>query len=170
MINMGVLHTTLSSDAKSLAVNKNAISLAQTTLSMFLSKHQVRRKSTQTLKTARRMPQQLAIGVAIRQAIRSKKVIKISHGFGKSVEYNILLRMESQIAISQVKRMMDNDGLYLPPDFILGRCIFFAVDIVDFAEDTPDGKHTLYGTAMAIYQRCHDGDETTKLELDVNVP
>ena len=65
-----------------------------------------------------------------------------------------------------VKRMMDNDGLYLPPDFILGRYIFFAVDNVDFAEDTPDGKCTLHGTAMAIYQRCHDGDETTKLELD----
>ena len=89
VINMGVLHTTLSSDAKSSAVNKNAISLAQTTLSMFLSKHQVRRKSTQTLKTARKMPQQLAVGVAIRQAIRSKKVIKILHGFGMSVEYNI---------------------------------------------------------------------------------
>ena len=44
--------------------------------------------------------------------------------------------------------------------------IFFAVDNIDFAEDTPDGKRTLYGTAMAIYQRCHDGDETTKLELD----
>ena len=83
-----------------------------------------------------------------------------------SVEYNRLLRMETQIANSVVKRMMGNDGLYLPPDFILGRYIFFAVDNVDFAEDTPDGKRTLHGTAMAIYQRCHDGDETTKLELD----
>ena len=35
------------------------------------------------------MPQQLAVGVAIRQAIRSKKVIKILHVFGMSVEYNI---------------------------------------------------------------------------------
>ena len=112
------------------------------------------------------MPQQLAVGVAIRQAIRSKKVIKILHGFGMSVEYNIPLRMESQIAISEVKRMMNTHGLYLPPDFILERYIFFAVDNVDFAEDTPDGKRTLYGTAMAIYQRCHDGDETTKLVLD----
>ena len=29
--------------------------------------------------------------------------------------------------------------------------IFFAVDNIDFAEDTPDEKRTLYGTAMAIY-------------------
>ena len=142
-------NTRLSSDAKFSAVNKNAISLTQTTVSMFLLKHQVRRKTTQTLKTAREMPQQLAARVAIRQAIRSKKVINILHGFG-------LLRMETQIATSVVKRMMDNDGLYLPPDFILGRYIFFAVDNVDFAEDTPDGKRTLHGTAIAIYQRCHD--------------
>ena len=161
-------NTTLSSDAKSSAVNKNAISLAQTTVSMFLSKHQVRRKTTQTLKTAREKPQQLEVGVAIRQAIRSKKVFNILHGFGISVEYNRLLRMETQIATSVVKRMMDNDGLYLPPYSILGRYIFFAVDNVDTPDNvnTPDGKRTLHGTAMAIYQRCHDGDETTKLELD----
>ena len=81
-------NTTLSSDAKCSAVNKNAISLAQTTVSMFLSKHQVRRKTTHTLQSAREMPQQLAVGVAIRQAIRNRNVINILHGFGMSVEYN----------------------------------------------------------------------------------
>jgi hypothetical protein len=158
-------NTTLSSDAKTSTVNKNAISLAQTAVSMYLSKHQVARKTTQTFKTGREMPQQLAVAVAIRQAIRSKKVINILHGFGMSVEYNRVLRVESQIATSVLKRMLDSDGLYVPPGVILGRYIFFAVDNVDFAEDTPDGKHTLHATAMAIYQRCQDGDETSKLEL-----
>ena len=51
------------------------------------------------------------------------------------------------------QRGEDNDVIYLPLDFILRRYIFFAVDNVDFSEDTPDGKRTLYGTAMAIYQR-----------------
>ena len=43
--------------------------------------------------------------------------------------------------------------IYVPPDVVPGRHIFFAVDNVDFAEDAPDGKRTLHGTAMAIYQR-----------------
>ena len=31
--------------------------------------------------------------------------------------------------------------------------VFFAIDNVDFAEDTYDGQRTLHGTAMAIYQK-----------------
>ena len=67
-----------------------------------------------------------------------------------SVEYNRLLRLEGQIATTVLQRMMVNDDVYLPPDVVKGRHVFFAIDNVDFAVDTPDGKHTLYATAMAI--------------------
>ena len=80
------------------------------------------------------MPQQLAVGVAIRQAIRSKKVIKILHGFGMSVEYTRLLQMEEHILNSVLQRIRANDGVYIPADVTHGRRIF-AVDNVDFAED-----------------------------------
>lgn len=43
------------------------------------------------------MPQQLAVGLAIHQAIGSKDVVKLLHGFGMSVEYNRILRAEAQI-------------------------------------------------------------------------
>ena len=36
------------------------------------------------------------------------------HCFGMSVEYDRLLRMESQIATSVSKRMLDKDSIYLP--------------------------------------------------------
>jgi hypothetical protein len=52
-----------------------------------------------------------------------------------------------------------NDGIYLPPDIIKGRHTFFAVDNVDFAEDTQDGKRTFHGTAMAIYQKRQPEDK-----------
>ena len=32
------------------------------------------------------MPQQLAIGLAVRQAVRSKELISLLHGFGMSVD------------------------------------------------------------------------------------
>ena len=70
-----------------------------------------------------------------------------------SVDYNRNLRVEAQIEGSVLKRMQLNDDLYIPPDLVLGRDVFFAVDNVGFAEDTPDGKNTFHGTAMAIYQR-----------------
>ena len=48
--------------------------------------------------------------------------------------------------------MAQNGGFYIPPDVVIGRCMFFAINNVDFSEDTPNGKGTLHGTAMAIYQ------------------
>ena len=67
--------------------------------------------------------------------------------------------MEGQIAGAVLQRMMVNDGIYIPPYVVQGRHIFFAVDNVDFAEDTPDGKLTIHATAMTIYQRRRPQDE-----------
>ena len=76
-----------------------------------------------------------------------------------AVEYNSLLRVESQIEKTVLRRMEKEGGMYLPPDIVKGRHVFFAIDNVDFAEDTPDGKRTLHGTAMAIYQTTDLDDE-----------
>ena len=40
-----------------------------------------------------------------------------------------------------------------------------AVDNIDFSEDTPDGKRTLHGTSMAIYQQYRKRDVTRPLKL-----
>ena len=105
------------------------------------------------------MPQQLAVGLAIHQSTRSKELVNMMRGFGIPVEYNRLLRVESQIEASVLKRMEQKDGLFLPPDIVEGRYVFFAIDNVDFAEDTYDGQRTLHGTSMAIYQESNPNDE-----------
>ena len=49
---------------------------------------------------------------------------------------------------------------------VKGRHVFFAIDNVDFAEDTPDGKRTFHGTAMAIYQRADAQDQVVHVNVD----
>ena len=66
--------------------------------------------------------------------------------------------------------MQANGGVYLPPDIVKGRHVFFAIDNVDFSEDTPDGKRNLHGTAMAIYQQCQPDDKEPDLILSANAP
>ena len=61
--------------------------------------------------------------------------------------------------------MEQNNGLFLPANIVEGRHVFFAIDNVDFAEDTCDGRRTLHGTAMAIYQKCDKDDENPELSL-----
>lgn len=61
--------------------------------------------------------------------------------------------------------MEGNGGIFIAPDVVPGRRIFFVVDNVGFAEDTPNGKRTLHGTAMAIFQKKHPGDVAPGLRL-----
>ena len=62
--------------------------------------------------------------------------------------------------------MYENEGVFVPTNFVPGRHIFFAVDNCDFQEDTVDGKNTLYGTDMNIYQKVDENDETPNLAFD----
>jgi hypothetical protein len=151
-------------EEKAFTVHKRALSLSQTVVSMCLTDRQMHNKKSGEIKSAREMPQQLAVGLALRQAIRSKEIVNMLYGFGISVEYNRLLRVEAQIEESVLKRIDQHNGVYLPPDFVKNRYIFFAIDNVDFAEDTPDGKRTLHGTAMAIYQQAEAEDRIPEIK------
>ena len=156
----------LSAGMKSEEEYNRAMALSQTTVSMCLTERQVKNKKSDVVRCSLEMPLQLGVGIAVHQAVRSKQLITMLHGFGMSVDYNRILRVEAQIEASVLKRMELNDGLYIPPDLVLGRHVFFAVDNVDFAEDTPDGKNTFHGTAIAIYQRQEPGDVASELTVD----
>ena len=90
-------NATLSTEDKCQEVHKRAMSLVQSTMSMCLTERQVGNKKCTS---AREMPQQVAVGIAIHQAVRSKQLVNMLHGFGLSVEYNRLLRVEAQIESS----------------------------------------------------------------------
>ena len=144
-------------------VKRRALSLCQTAVSMCLTEKQSNNKKSETLRLSREMPQQLAVGLAVHQLTRSKELVNMLHGFGMSVEYNRVMRVEAQIEATVLERMEQNGGVYLPPDIVKGRHVFFAIDNVDFAEDTYDGKRTLHGAAMAIYQKKDSRDDKQEL-------
>lgn len=147
------------SDKKCNEVHKRAMQLAQNTIALCLTDRQVDNKRSKAVYCTREMPQHLAVSLAIHQAVRSKELVNLLHGFGMAVEYNRLLRVESQIEKTVLKRIESEGGMFLPPDIVKGRHVYFAIDNIDFSEDTPDGKRTLHGTAMAIYQKVEPQDE-----------
>ena len=85
----------LSSKEKSDAVHTRALSLAQIT--MCLTERQKTNKKSEILRLTREMPQQLVVSLAAHQATRSKELVSMLNGFGMSIEYNRLLRVEAQI-------------------------------------------------------------------------
>lgn len=156
-------NSTLSAEEKSVEVHCRALHLSQSTMSMCLTERQVNNKKSTVIHSTREMPEQLAIGIAIHQAIRNKEIINLLHGFGLSVEYNRLLRVETEIERNVIKQIQKDNGLYIPPDIVKGRHIFFAVDNSDFQEDTHDGKRNLHGAAMTIYQQTKADDDVPSL-------
>ena len=154
-------NTILSVEEKSNEVHKRAMSLVQSTISASLTEHQVGNKRSEIFKSL--VPQQLTIGLAVYQFVKSKELVNMLRGFGLSVEHNRLLRVESQIEASVIKRMEHNDGLFLPKDIVQGRHVFFAIDNIDSQEDTYDGSNTLHGMSMAIYWKCQADDEKPQL-------
>jgi len=51
--------------------------------------------------------------------------------------------LEAELAKSVMKNMMAENDSYIPPKLTKSVPIFYAVDNIDFDEDTADGKHTL---------------------------
>ena len=86
-------------------------------------------------------------------------MINLLFGFGVSVPYARLLRLEGRILNVVLHRTAVNEALYIPPD----EDIAYA----DFTEDTPDRKRTLHATVMAIYQRCPPAAEVPVQRLEL---
>lgn len=151
-------------------MHKRVVSLTQNTMAMTLSENQVRNMKSEALRSTREMPQQLAIGLALHQTLRCKEMVNFLHGFGLCVEYNRILRVETQIENNVLQRMQENGGCFIPPDIVLGRQLLWAIDNSDFSEDTPDGKNTLHGTSVAVYQRKDDNDVKAELTfIQINI-
>jgi hypothetical protein len=124
--------------------------------------------------------QVIAVAVKVHSYTRSKNLIEYLHRNGHCINYSRLLRIESALAKSVLDRMAAENGVYVPPQLKEGVPVFFAVDNIDFQEDTPDGKRTTHGTVIVVFQTsaeeqhksnrepCHlaSGDSFTSVSAD----
>ena len=73
--------------------------------------------------------------------------------FNLSISYEKVLKIEILLANAVVNKIENNNGVYVPPNIDCGTRLHFAIDNVDFRNDTPDGKNELHGTTHVIFQR-----------------
>ena len=149
--------------------------LSQILMFECLSQDQVARAPDSSIKHRREFPLQVSIGLSVHQLTRSSNLVNFLHSVGLSVHYSRIWDIENKIAKSVIAKMNEQGGLYLPSDIVSGRFIHFAVDNIDFQEDTPDGRNTLHGTVIVAYQTIEDGDVSEKLTLlsddeDISIP
>ena len=127
-------------EKKKILVEKRTQSLAQNAIYACLTPRQVLNKTSEAFYNTHELPQQLAVGLAVHQANRRETLLQLLHGFGLSVDHTRILKIETRIAMEEIRRMEMNGGAYLPPDISLGRFVFFAVDNVNFLRTHLMGK------------------------------
>ena len=140
---------------RSATIHRDVLTISQNIMYGYKSKRQVMYKPKEPDAPFRHRlewPQQLAVAIAVHQSTRSKKLLDFLHGFGLSVDYSRILRLETQLANSVIESKTEQ-GAYFPRTMRIGTFVFFALENSDFNEDTPDGKRTLHATACALYQR-----------------
>lgn len=154
--------------SKSSEVNSRAVRLSQSLMYECMTPRQVTKTDSQLSRHINDVPVPLAVGIAVHKETRSKKLIQILNGFGCCVDYHRILQLEDQIVCEVLQRIEENDGVYIPHDLTIGRFIFCAADNIDFQEDTRDGKRTLHGTVMVVYQELQEDDTRVPFMLTQN--
>ncbi len=78
-------------------------------------------------------------------------MIQMFHGVGLAISYSSLLRHEASLART-VLSAGRRDGVFIPRRLEKGLLVHFAIDNIDFQEDTTDGKGTFHGTVTVAFQ------------------
>ena len=82
--------------------------------------------------------------------------------FNLTIPSDRILKIETGIANKFSKNIDNNIGVFVPPDIIYNAPLHFAIDNVDFSNDTPDGKNKFHGVGQVVFQKSNGKKETEK--------
>ena len=96
-------------------------------------------------------PFTVGMGILIHKETRSKKIIQYLSSLGLSIPYNKVLQIENGIGNSIIKNKESNGGVYIPENLDQNTNIHFAIDNIDFKNDTVDGQGEFHGTTAVVF-------------------
>ena len=109
----------LSSNEREAFIKQKTSRLSQKTISLCLTERQINHKSPSPFRTTRETPEEIAVLIIIRQAFRNKKIFAILNNFDVTRTYKYIYNLEVRIAVTVMKKVAENKGIYLPPGFVL---------------------------------------------------
>lgn len=97
-------------------------------------------------------PVSIGLPLAVHQKVRNKSLVNFIADLYLGSSYESLLNLQERVACGVVERMKETGGYVLPRFVKKNRSVFFAIDNIDFLEDTACGQNTLHGTIIVINQ------------------
>ena len=68
----------------------------------------------------------------------------------KALSYDKICRVKKNIINHTKLTLSKNNGIYILPNLIHGKPLFFAIDNLDLQIYMPDGKNQLHGTTQVV--------------------
>ena len=84
-----------------------------------------------------------------------------------TIPYDQILRIETGIANKISKNIDNNNGVFVLPKIIYNAPLHFAIDNVNFSNDTPDGKNEFHGVGQVVFQKLNGKKETEKSKFTI---
>ena len=124
--------------------------------------------SNKTFYNTKETPFSVGLGLLIHKKTRSKDIVNILANLNLSIDYENVLRIETDIANAVVQKALKSNGVYVPPSIQAGLPVYFAADNCDFKNDAADGKNEVHGTVQIVYQQSSANVVSEKLQIDHN--
>lgn len=106
-------------------------------------------------------PYAIGLSLYMYHNFRSQKAVSLLNMCGAGISYDRVTTICDTIAHAVAKNIKEY-GVYVPPGLLRNKRIRASLDNVDKKVDTPDGKGSFHGTAMAVYQRSGQGETVVK--------
>ena len=114
-------------------VQKRAMILAQHVMYTCLTRKQLSgNKKTLTLKHSNEWPLHFSVDLTVHSTFRSKELVAFLYDLCLSVDYKRVMAVETQPTNQAVVSMYENEGVFVPTNFVPGWHTFFAVETVTF--------------------------------------
>ena len=98
-------------------------------------------------------PFAVGLGLHVHKETRSKKIINCLSDLRLSIDYDRVIKIETEISNSVTDIINKNNGVYVPHTILKDKAIHFAIDNADFHNDTPDGKGKFHSIGQILFQK-----------------
>lgn len=97
-------------------------------------------------------PFAVGLGLHVHKETRNKKLLDCLADLGLSISYDSVMKIENGLGNAVIENMSINQGVFVPPNVEIGKPLHFAIDNIDFRNDTAEGKSEFHGTTHVAFQ------------------
>ena len=105
-------------------------------------------------------PFAVGLGLHVHKETRSKKIINYLSNLGLSIDYDRVMKSETETENSVTDIINKNNGVYVPQTILKDKVIHFAINNTDLHNGTSDYKGEFHGTGQILFQKADSEAKT----------